>query len=189
MSQLTYNFISGRSEVFISYRRPSSKAAHSLLSEKISFSLELLLRDSKTELSVRLNKPSVSSFKAAVLSRPAATGSFSAPNFGNLSRPAATGSFSAPNFGNLLNLPTSEKAGLSTIPYASPIKVIHSGEVPLRKGFAHYSRAFRHFRRAGIPLTPSPRISGYRPPHAGSGAVYVPFPPAVTRMRSGAYAA
>ena len=49
--------------------------------------------------------------------------------------------------------------------YPSPIKVIHSGELPLRKGFSHFSLSFSPFGKDGVFTVPPPGFPDLRPTH------------------------
>lgn len=85
-------------------------------------------------------------------------------------------SLNSPNFGNLLNFSVKVAADSDNIIHLSPIKVIHSGELPLRKGFVHFPSPFCAFRQGDVFIIPPHGISDGRPTRRtyGRGIFHIP---------------
>jgi len=106
-----------------------------------------------------------------------------AANYGNLSKGLLPLSAGAANYGNRLGLPSSASLSLSTKKYKSPIKVIHSGEVPLRRHFVPHPRVFSFTHRTRWVHFPPHGISGYLPTQTEPRAVHLPCRPAEASTR------
>ena len=142
------------------------KRFRKLLDELLAIGAEVTLTLSVSP-AARLSKLTLSRNSAGV------------PNYGNLTKALLPHSAGVPNYGNWLNLPIARAVSLPTFKYKSPIKVIHSGEVPLRRRYFSHSRVFSRIQQTTQWADfPPPDISGYLPTQAVPRAVHLPYRPA-----------